>query len=90
MEHLTAAAGGLGKAPRGAGWGGASASLEVTIFRHGCSLGLEAIISKRRVYLRVADLSKLLAVEDKTAVRPRATYSLPAEQRLRTGPLCAP
>ena len=40
--------------------------------------GWKASISKRRVHLRVADLSKLLAVEDKTAVRPRATYSLPA------------
>jgi hypothetical protein len=34
--------------------------------------------SKHRVHLRVADFSKLLAIEDKTPVHPRATYSLPA------------
>jgi hypothetical protein len=58
-----------------------SASLEgdgEAIFRHACALGWKAFISKRRVHVRMADLSKPLAVEDKTAVRPRATYSLPA------------
>ena len=48
------------------------------VFPHACALGLEVIVSKRRVYLRVADFSKLLAVEDKTPVLPRSTYSLPA------------
>ena len=57
-----------------------SETLRVTtsIFPHACALGLEVIVSKRRVYLRVADFSKLLAVEDKTPVLPRSTYSLPA------------
>ena len=83
----------LGKALRGAEMGprfSEPGGDGEAIFRHACALGWKAFISKRRVHVRMADLSKLLAIEDKTAVRPPATYSLPAYRRLRTGPLCAP